>query len=58
MNLPTLLRPLLLITLGVLSPVLAAAADPGRRPNVLLVTSDDLSARITPAGYHGTGGSI
>lgn len=58
MNLPTLLRPLLLITLGVPSPVLTAAAKPGRRPNMLSVISDNLSARITPAGYRGTGGSI
>lgn len=35
--------------------VLAATGrgDPARRPNVLFVISDDLSARISPAGYEG-----
>lgn len=53
MNIHNLFSPLLLTALGVLGPVLTAAAEPGRRPNVLFVISDDLSARITPSGYPG-----
>jgi hypothetical protein len=35
-------------------PAAAADARPAaRRPNVLFVISDDLSARISPAGYQG-----
>jgi iduronate 2-sulfatase len=35
------------------SAAMAVEASPGRRPNVLFVVSDDLSARISPAGYEG-----
>ena len=33
--------------------VFASAAESARRPNVLFIISDDLSSRITPAGYAG-----
>jgi arylsulfatase A-like enzyme len=42
-----------LIALGALSTLWVTAAEPARRPNVLFVISDDLSSRITPAGYPG-----
>lgn len=44
-----------LVSLGVGASLLAAAdqEEPVRRPNVLFVVSDDLSARISPAGYEG-----
>ena len=43
----------LLIVLGSLTCLCAVAAEPARRPNVLFIISDDLSSRITPAGYAG-----
>jgi iduronate 2-sulfatase len=43
----------LLIALCSLSGVCATAAESVRRPNVLFIISDDLSSRITPAGYAG-----
>ena len=43
----------LLIALGSLTGVGATAAEPARKPNVLFIISDDLSSRITPAGYAG-----
>ena len=33
--------------------VFASAAESARRPNVLFIISDDLSSRITPAGWAG-----
>jgi iduronate 2-sulfatase len=45
-------RLLLLSLLGVAS-IVTAASVPAKRPNVLFVISDDLSSRITPAGYEG-----
>lgn len=42
-----------LIAIGTLSTVWASMAGPARKPNVLFVISDDLSSRITPAGYPG-----
>ncbi len=43
----------LLILLYSLSGAGAGTAEPARRPNVLFIISDDLSSRITPAGYAG-----
>ena len=38
---------------GAATSAFAAQTDSVRRPNVLFVVSDDLSARISPAGYEG-----
>ena len=43
----------LFILLCSLSCLGTVAAEPARRPNVLFIVSDDLSSRITPAGYAG-----
>jgi iduronate 2-sulfatase len=45
----------IVVLLGTLGVVVASpsAVPAGKRPNVLFVISDDLSARITPSGYEG-----
>jgi len=54
--LPRVVVPSALVLLAIASSLSLAAADrpaSARRPNVLFVVSDDLSARISPAGYEG-----